>query len=131
MDVVALTHAVAKGLGQPVGVGAFSHRFILLVIADVVRQLGTGIIFIGIKAHEALQLELVFGIEHMIRIQVGQLKAQTSLHLHTQLAFFGAFRDNHDDAVGTSRTVDSRCRGIFQNVDRLNLIVVVVHQLLQ
>ena len=44
---------------------------------------------------------------------------------------FRCFRYDDDDSVSSPRTVNRCCRSIFQDIDRSNLFVIIVHQFLQ
>ena len=49
-------------------------------------------------------------------------KTEVSREFNFGSSRFTFFRCNQDNTVGSTRTVDSRCRSIFKNIDRLDIV---------
>ena len=113
---------------EPVDIYAVEHILQTLIIIRSVPDLVIEKVGV-VQAHSLLQLQFLRSIEQMVCAQVGDLEAQAGLCRDPELAFLGLLRYHNDDTVGTARAVDSRGGGILEDVDALNLVVVVVHEL--
>ena len=81
-----------------------------------------------IETDSALQFQLLCRIEEIVGRKVWSFNLETYLSLNLQSANLRALCCNNDDTICTARTVDGSCRCILHYVDRLNLIIVIVHE---
>ena len=113
---------------DPVNVYTVEHLLQALVVVGSIFELIVK--FVGIiQSYSLFQPQFVGGMKQMVAGKVGNLQADAGFCRHAQASFFGLFGDDDDDAVGTTRTVDGCGSGIFQDVDALDLVIVVVHEL--
>ena len=65
----------------------------------------------------------------MITREVRNLELQTCFGIHFKLSRFRLLGYNHDNAISSFTSVDSRGCGIFQDIDAFYLLIVIVHKL--
>ena len=130
-QIVMRTDTCTQGFAQPVGIRTcrnFAHTFGISLFEP---HIVTGSRIIIIKSQIPFQLQFLCSIQQIIRGQIRHLQIYADLCIYPQFTGFRLFGRHDNDTVGTTRTVDCCCCSIFQNIDALNFLIVVVHQALQ
>ena len=126
-----LLHVVPRHIGLQV-IGTFrEHQFIVLHQArteyfiDIVHsRISTIQIIFHIQFIDTIIVHQCFGISlsiHLYGQTSGFGKAQRSIQRDTALSFHTALGGNDDHSIGSTRTIDSCRRSIFQNLHTLNV----------
>ena len=126
LDVVPMPHADTQGLGQPVGIYPSLHllqNFIIFLFQlHFIFSPDTVII-----ARSKFQIQLFPGIQYIIIAQIRHFEIQASRIGKPQFSRFGFFCRDHNHTVCATRTVNSSCRSVFQQSDRLHLAIIQIH----
>ena len=102
------------------------------ILEDGVLPVGIGLI-IGIVERIAAHVRKLLVVELLELRPVGQrhavphvLHAHRLVDVHHRLPHLGAFGRDDDDAVGAAHAEDSQRRGVFQNLERFDVIRIEV-----
>ena len=111
VDLVVLRNGRAENLVHPVR--ARNDRLGVLEIGGN----GHARILVGLLA----QLGKLLAVEQIIGL-LGGLERERGAETHLPRLLAAALRRDEDHTVGTACTVDGRCRGILQHLDRLDIV---------
>ena len=143
--VIILYNTRARGLLEPIGVAhrhcsrlvhifvqrkAVQHRLTLLVETPVVMitqyvgvRIRLTVVDIGLPERTSVLLR----IQHFHAVHV-RLNSHRGVHIHADLTLRAALGSNNDHTVRCARTVYTCRSGIFQHLDRLDIVgVQLVH----
>ena len=97
----------------------------------VVRDAGSFNLFLPIRIGSFIgtQFEIIgdsiiaqIGSSRKIKVLTHVLNCHIAVIAHMRNAFLSFFRRNDDNAIGCFRTINSRCSGIAQHIDALDII---------
>ena len=95
---------------------------IVAPVVDIAQSVHVGIqaiVYIALPHNPAEFL----GIEHLHAVNIG-LGGHAGVEVHFYLAFLAALGSDDDNTVGGAAAVDGSGGGVFQNLDRLDVVTV-------
>ena len=139
-EIVLLNNACACCDVEPIGIGggssaggvkifvhcdAIEHGNTVVVVTPIVFVAETVLVGIETVVYVALphHLSKLFGIQNVEFVGV-VLHSDTCVKIYLYLAFLAAFGGDDDNAVGSAATVDRGRSGIFQDLDRFDVVAV-------
>ena len=116
---------------QPIGICAGGNCPFPFGISLFIPYIITRQAFILIQSEIPLQLQFFSRIQQIVRGQVRSFDIDPYFCINAQFTGFRLLCRHHNHSVRTPRTVYRRSSSIFQDIDRFDFLVVIVHQTLQ
>ncbi len=119
VDVVVLADACFEDFVEPVGVGVVHELVGAVILKDVARWERR----VGVCASLADVIGILFGVHNFVNIVGHNVHTYVAriINLHWRV-FSATFCSDDDDAVSSTRAVDCACRGVFENLDGLDVV---------